>query len=188
MGSNLPTRSIRPSAFYPTQPRSGNVSSDTVYRMENMLIQGTHPLTYAQCYAGSLSLSQSIATKDLTGTLSVTSGSTTVTGAGTAFTTELNPGQYVTAVNTATHVSYLLVVRRIISDTSYICWSAPTSSQSGMTGKKLPLCFALDQDISTQIFGNTVRTDKGTLLSAGDGVFRLNGSALSASLSVTRAP
>lgn len=188
MGSNLPVRSIRPSAFYPTQPRSGNVNSDTLFRMENMIVQGTHPLTYALCYAGTLSLSETIATSDLTGTLAVTSGSTTVTGTGTAFTTELNPGQYVLAVNATTHESYLLVVRKIVSDTSYICWKAPTSSKSGMTGKRLPVIFAVDQDRGTQIFGNTVRLDRGTLLSVGDGTFRLNGSALSSSLSVTRAP
>ncbi len=164
------------------------MSDDTIFRLENMIIYGTHPLTYAQSYAGSLSLSQTIDSKDLTGTLAVTSGSTTVTGSGTLFLTELNPGQYVTAVNTSTHVSHLLVVKRIISDTSYICWKAPTASGSGLTGKKLPVVFALDQDIATQIFGNTVRTDRGTLLSTGDGVFKLNGSALSASLSVTRAP
>lgn len=188
MGSNLPVRSIRPSAFYPTQPRSGNVNDDVIYRLENMVIQGTGSLSYAQNYAGTLSLSETIATSDLTGTLAVTSGSTTITGTGTAFTTELNPGQYVTAVNTVTHESYLLVVRKIVSDTSYICWKAPTSSRSGMTGKRLAIVFALDQDRCTQIFGKTVRNDRGTLFSVGQGTFRINGAALSASLSVTRAP
>lgn len=188
MGNNLPTRTIRPSAFYPTQPKSGNVNNDVLYRMENAIIQGNHPLTYVQSYAGSLSYSETIATADLTGTLTATSGSTTVTGSGTAFTTELNPGQYVLAVNTSTHASYLLVVRRIVSDTSFVCWKTPTSSKSGMTGKRLPVIFTVDQDRGTQIFGNTIRLDRGTLLSAGQGTFRLNGSALSASLSVTRAP
>lgn len=188
MGANLPTRVIKPSSFVPTQPRSGNVSDSTIFRLENLIIQGTHPLTYAACYAGSLSLSETIATSDLTGTLAVTSGSTTVTGTGTAFTTELNPGQYVLAVNATTHESYLLVVRKIVSDTSYICWKAPTSSKAAMTGKRLPVIFAVDQDRGTQIFGNTVRLDRGTLLSVGDGVFRANGTALNASLAVTRAP
>lgn len=188
MGSNLPVRSIRPSAFYPTQPRSGNVSNDTLFRLENMVIQGTHPLTYAVAYAGTLDRSQTIATSDLTGTLAVTSGSTTVTGTGTAFTTELNPGQYVIAVNTSTHASYLLVVRSITDDTHFVSWGTPASSKSGMTGKRMPVGYAIDQDFFTQIFGNVVRNDRGTLLSVGQGVVRKNGTALSASLTATRAP
>ena len=188
MGQNLPTRSIRPSAFYPTQPRSGNVSNDTIFRLENMVIQGNHPLTYAVAYAGSLSLSETIATSDLTGTLAVTSGSNIVTGTATAFTTELNPGQYVIAVNTATHASYLLVVRSITDDTHFVTWGTPTSSRSGMTGKRMPVIYAIDQDRFTQIFGNVVRTDRGTLLSVGQGVVFKNGAALNASLTATRAP
>lgn len=188
MGRNLPVRAIRPSSFVPTQPRSGGVSDDTIFRLENMIIQGTNPLTYAMAYAGSLSLSETIATLDLTGTLAVTSGSTTVVGTGTAFTTELNPGQYVIAVNTSTHVSYLLVVRSITDDTHFITWGTPSSSRSGTTGKRLPVIYAIDQDRFTQIFGNVVRNDRGTLLSVGQGVVRKNGTALSASLTATRAP
>jgi hypothetical protein len=188
MSTQSYTRSIHPSAYVPTQPRSGGVSGNTIYRLENMIIQGEGDLTYAQAYAGTLSLSETIATSDLTGTIAVTSGSTTVTGTGTAFTTELNPGQYVIAVNATTHESYLLVVRKIVSDTSYIAWKAPTSSKAGMTGKRMPVLFAVDQDRGTQIWGNTVRLDRGTLLSVGDGTFRANAQALNASLTVTRAP
>lgn len=156
--------------------------------MENALIRGQGALSYAESYAGSLSLAETIATSDLTGTLAVTSGSTTVTGTTTAFTTELNPGQFVIAINTATHESYWLVVKQIVSDTSFIAWRAPTSSRSGMTGKRTPVMFAVDQQRGTQIWGTTVRNDRGTLLSVGQGIFRTNGTALSASLTVSRSP
>jgi hypothetical protein len=188
MGNNFPAKSIRPSRYVPTQPRSGNVNDGTLFRMENALIRGRDPLTYLECYGGSLSLSETIATSDLTGTLAVTSGSAAVVGTGTAFTTELNPGQFVIAVNTSTHESYWLAVKEITSDTSFTAWRATTSSKSGMTGKRTPVIFSVDQQRGTQIWGNTIRNDKGTLLSTGQGTFRLNGTALSSSLSVTRAP
>ncbi len=188
MGQNLPPRVIRPSAFCPTQPRSGSVSDDIIYRMSNAIIQGNNPLTYINSYAGSNSLSETIATADLTGTLGIVNGSATVTGAGTQFIQELNPGQYVLVVNSSTHTSTLLAVKTIVSATSFIAWRAASETTSGLTGKRLPLIFAVDQDRGTSIWGNVIRTDKGTLLGVGAGVFRVNGSALTASLTLTRAP
>lgn len=188
MGQNFPPKSIRPSRYVPTQPRSGNVNDGTIFRLENALIRGRGALTYIESYGGSLSLSETIATSDLTGTIAVTSGSAVVTGTTTAFTTEINPGQFVIAVNTVTHESYWLAVKTITSDTSFTAWRAATSTRSGMTGKRTPVMFSVDQQRGTQIWGNTVRNDKGTLLSTGQGVFRLDGTALTSSLSVTRAP
>ncbi len=188
MGRNLPTRNIRPAAYVPTQPRSGNINNDVIYRMSNMKIVGTGVMSYVQAYAGSNSLSQTIATSNITGTVAISNGSTTVTGTGTTFLTELNPGQYVLVVDSATHKSYLLAVKRIVSATSFIAWRAPDETASGLTAARLPVMFAVDQDIGTQIFGNTIRNDQGTLFSVGQGVFRANGSALSSSLTVTRAP
>lgn len=189
MGNNFPPKSIRPSRYCPTQPKSGSLSDgSTIYRMENTIIRGRGMLAYLECYGGSLSLSETIATSNLTGTLAVTIGSAVVTGTATAFTTELNPGQFVIAVNTVTHESYWLAVKTITSDTSFTAWRAVTSTRSGMTGQRTPVMFSVDQQRGTQIWGNTVRNDKGTLLSTGQGTFRLNGTALSASLVVTRAP
>jgi hypothetical protein len=155
--------------------------------MQNMIIQGIGNLSYPQCYGGSLSLSQTIATLNLTGTIAI-NGTSTVTGTTTAFTTELNPGQFVLLVNSGTHKSYLIAVKRIIDDTHFICWQTPADTASGLTGTRLPVIFPVDQDIGTCIFGNFKRLDKGTLLSVGQGVARINGSALSSSLTLTRAP
>lgn len=153
-----------------------------------MKIVGRGTMTYAQAYAGSNSLSQTIATSNLTGTLAVSSGSTTVTGTGTSFLTELNPGQFVLVVNSVAHTSYLLAVKRIVSATSFIAWRAPTETTAGLTGVRLPVMFAVDQDIGTQIFGNTIRNDRGTLFGVGQGSFRANGSALSADFDLSRSP
>ncbi len=188
MGENLSPRVIRPSAFVPTQPRSGSVNDDVIYRMGNMIIQGNNPLTYLNAYAGSNSLSETIATADLTGTLAIANGSATVTGSGTQFIQELNPGQYVLVVNSSTHTSTLLAVRTVVSATSFIAWRAAGETTSGLTGKRLPLIFAVDQDRGTSIWGNVIRNDKGTMLGVGAGVYRQNGSALSGSWTLTRVP
>lgn len=188
MGANYPPRVIRPSRYIPTEPRSGNVNNDVLFRMSNTKIKGSGALAYAEAYAGSLSMSESIATLDLTGTLGITNNSTAVTGVGTAFTTELNPGQFVHVVNSVLHTAYLLVVRRINSSTSFTCWRAPTETTSGLTGKRLPRMFSMGVDRGTQIWGNTIENDRGTLFSVGAGTFRRNGTALNATLAVTRDP
>lgn len=164
------------------------MNNDVVYRLQNAKIVGQGSLSYAQAYAGSLSLSQTIATSNITGTVAISNGSTTVTGTGTQFVTELNPGQYVLVVDSATHKSYLLAVRKIASATSFTAWRAPDETASGLTGVRLPIMFAVDQDIGTQIFGNTIRNDQGTLFGVGQGSFRANGSALSADFDLSRSP
>lgn len=161
------------------------MSDDSLFRMSNALIRGQAPLTYAECYAGSLDLSETIPTSNCTGTVSI-NGTTTVTGAGTSFFTELHLGQFCLVVSGS--ASYLLVVEKIVSDTVFTCSRAPDATAGGLTLVRLPVLFAVDKDRGSQIRGKTVRSDKGTLLSVGDGTFRLNGTALSASLACTRAP
>lgn len=187
MGGNA-LRIIRPSAYVPTQPKTGAVSDGTLYSMANAIIKGSDPLTYAESYAGSLSMAETIATANLTGTVALTSSSTTVTGTLTVFTTELNPGQWVMVVNAATHKSHYLVVRRINSDTSFTAWRAPDETVSGLTAARLPVIFPVGVDRGTQIWGLTIENDRGTLFSVGAGTYRRNGTALSATLAVTRDP
>lgn len=186
----MPIRIIRPARYSPTQPRSGDTSDDALFRMSNSLIRGQAPLTYAECYAGSLSLAETIATSNCTGTVALTSGSTTVTGTATTFISELHLGQFCLVVDAGDNRSFLLVVEKIVSDTSFICSRAPsfTGTTTGETLVRLPIIFPVDKDRGTAIRGNVLRFDKGTLLSVGDGVFRLNGSAVSSSLTLTRAP
>jgi hypothetical protein len=184
----MPTRVIRPGRFIPTASRSGDTGDDSLFRMQNLIIQGLDPQPYATCYGGSLSLSETIATSNLTGTIALTANSTGVVGSGTAFTTQLHLGQFVLVVDSANNRAAFLGVLRIISDTSFICASAPTFSTTGKTGVRLPILFPIDIQRGTAIWGNVIRLDKGTLISVGDGTFRLNGSAISSSLSLTRAP
>lgn len=171
-------------------PRSGSTSDDSWFRMSNALVKGKPPYTYTEGYTGSLSLSETIATSNCTGTIALTTGSTTVTGTGTAFVSELHIGQFAFVVDAGDNRSFLLVVEKIVSDTSFICSKAPTFSGTvtGETLVRLPVLQSLDKDRASFIWGSAARSSAGTLFTAGDGVLRLNGSALSASLTMTRAP
>lgn len=158
--------------------------------MNNAFVKGKPPLCYTESYSGSLSLSETIATSNCTGTIALTTGSTTVTGTGTAFISELHLGQFTLVVDAGDNRSFLLVVEKIVSDTSFICSKAPTFSGTvtGETLVRLPVLQALDKDRASFIWGSAARSSKGSLFTAGDGVLRLNGTALSASLTMTRAP
>ena len=69
-------------------------------------------------------------TSNLTGTVSITNGSNTVTGSGTAFTTQVNPGDIIRISNTgATN----FLVSTVTSATVMNLINAPTNTRTGMT-------------------------------------------------------
>lgn len=68
-------------------------------------------------------------TSTLTGTVSITSGSNTVTGSGTAFTTQINPGDILRIANTGT-TNFL--VSSVTNDTSLTLLNAPSNTRTGM--------------------------------------------------------
>jgi hypothetical protein len=179
-------RAFRGDPWFASAPTTGNAGS-LVYRLQNMLKRGLGTESYYESAIGPLSLSQTIATGNLTGTLAINS-TTTVTGTGTAFLSELRPGMMVFVVNSGTNASYLLGVDRIVSDTSFIAFRSPGVTLSGLTGVILPVCYAVDTVLGSSLAGNAVKTDKGTLFSVGAGTLRLDGSAISASLTLSRSP
>jgi len=183
----VPVRTIKGATYFPTSPRSGNMG-DLIFRMSNIWKRGSNGTSYHECAASLQDLSETIANTALTGTIALTSGSKTVTGTGTAFTTELHLGQFFLVVDTVGSQSFLCVVERIDSTTSLVISRAPSASVSGKTGYRLPVMFAVDTQRGTALRGNVVKLDKGTLFSVGDGTFRLDGSAISNTLALTRAP
>lgn len=183
----MSTRTFRGNPYWPTSPRSGN-AADHAFRMSNCWKRGRNGTSYHEAAASPLNLSETIANSALTGTLATTASSTTITGSGTAFATELHLGQFFLIVDAAGNRSFLCVVERIDSNTSLVVSRAPSASVSGKTGYRLPIMFAVDTQRGTALRGNAVRTVKGTLFSVGDGVFRLNGSAISGSLTLSRTP
>ncbi len=184
-----PARTINGSApYFPTAARSGG-GAEFIFRQQNLWKRSGAGSGYWEVAAGPQDLSETIATSALTGTLSTTANSTTVAGTGTAFTTELRPGQFFLVVDAAGNRSFLCCVERVVSATSVIVSQAPSASVSGKTGYRLPVIFALDAQRGTALRGVVVRNDRGTLFSVGDGTFRLNGSALSgSSLTLARDP
>lgn len=156
--------------------------------MSNVWKRGTGESSYHECAAAPLNLSETIANTALTGTVATTASSRTITGTGTAFTTELHLGQAFLIVDVAGSQSFFCVVERIDSATSLVISRAPSSSVSGKTGYRLPIIFPVDTQRGTALRGNVVKLDKGTLFSVGDGTFRLDGAAISNTLVLTRAP
>lgn len=169
--------------FVATSPRTGN-ERPSVLRGKNLIFRGSEQTGYYyEVFAGLKDMGENIADAALTGTLSLTSGSTTVSGTGTAFLTELHIGQFVLAG------SSLLVVDDILSDTSFLSGRPAAATQSGQTGYRAGVIFPLNKRRGTLLRGNAFEFDKGTILAVGDGTLRVNGAALSGtSLTAARQP
>lgn len=192
MGQALPPRTFRGGDFTATLPRTGE-DDGFAFRIRNMVQRG-HARRYYEVFQGSKDLSENVPLVALTGTIDCTQGDPIITGTGTIFTVECHLGQYIILIDEDADSSALLVVKRIISDISMEVWQGqneaqPTASFSGVTGWRMSVIFAVNDQRGTALRGNVLKLDKGTLLSVGDGTFRLNGTELSgSSLSLTREP
>jgi len=176
----MPTRSLKASPAVPSSPRTGGEGA-TLFRGQNFLLRGQAPHFYLEVYGGSQDLSETIASTALTGTLGLTASSKTVEGTGTSFLTELHPGQFILANGD------LLVVDEIVSATRFIAARAATATVSGVTGYRCPVLFEMGNKRGSLLRGNAIEFDKGNILCVGDGVLRVNGSALQgSSLSASR--
>jgi len=127
---------------------SGNIDTDfTFYKSFDISFGATGQATIttgdnSERFAGSGTLSDSATrsnyyivsrgsanTNTLTGTVSVTNGSNTVTGSGTAFTTQVNPGDLIRIANTGT-TNFL--VSEVTNDTSLKVLNAAGVTKTGM--------------------------------------------------------
>lgn len=180
-------KNYRPSHFVPTTSFTGG-EVPILFRGENMWIRiGRFGSIYAEGYSGNLDLGETIPTKTLTGTLAWDSTTKVVTGTGTLFITELHLGSFVLGDGGANQTE-LLVVEKIVSNTSIVISRKPTTTLSGKTGYVLPVLFPIGTDRGSAIRGNVVQSIKGHYLGVGDGTFRVNGATLSSSLTLTRKP
>jgi hypothetical protein len=186
--SQYETKSLRASLFKPTSSLSGN-EAPSIYRGANMILRGgASENPYFECFAGNLDLSENydldVANFKLTdsggtATVAFTAGLTTVTGTNTVFKTDLHIGQKMIAG------TQCLAVREVVSDTSFICYRAPDTSESGLTARLLPQMSEMDGKRIVMRTGNAVTTGKGHILAVGSGILYRNGSALSSSLTAT---
>lgn len=163
-----------PATLYcPTQPRTGDLQP-TLLRLGNMILVGENGVYYLECYKGSLSIEETIPTDNLTGTISIGSGSIDVIGSGTAFSSELRSGQrfYVG--------EFMLIVNQIADDTHCTVYVAPTSAISAATAERAPVIYEIQGQRGTQTSGRSVESDKGAIIGAGFGTVRINGDPLDA--------
>lgn len=175
MGNQLEPQKVRGGAFIPTTGRSGS-TDDSIFRVESMALRGRPPHWYWENLAGERDLSEDAPLVALTGTLDLVEGDTTILGTGTLFLSELHIGQFVVVIDA--DPTEVLVVKRIISDTEYEAWRAPSVDLSAQTGYRMSILGTVNQDHFTMLWGNLIRLDKGSLLSVGNGIVRINGQGL----------
>jgi hypothetical protein len=164
-------RNFSANIYIPTSPRTGE-TPPTMLRLGNMILTGLGHDIYLQCYAGTLNLSETIPTLALTGTVSIANGSKSVVGTGTAFKSELRSGQRLFVG------AQFMVVDKITDDTHLTLYKAVDAIVSAATVQRLPVLYEIQNQRGTQIAGNAVESDKGTILGAGFGTVRINGSVL----------
>lgn len=157
--------------YQPTAPRTGNAGGSWL-RLKNMILTGEDSQQYFTCYKGSLNISETIATSNLTGTLAGTIATKNIVGTGTAFKTELRQGQFVFAG------TELFVVDQVTDDTHLTIYRALTAALVAATGKRLPVLFEINRKRGSLIQGNAIQLPKGTILATGTGTLGLNGAVL----------
>ncbi len=152
-----------------------------ILRGSNVILRGNGDLTYFQAYKGSKDLSEPIPADSIAGTLAFSPASLTVTGTGTAFLDDLHLGQMLLANEE------VLVVRRLVSQTSFITDRLPITTETIASAERLPVIFALDTKRGAMRRGNAIKFDKGTIIAVGDGALYVNGTVLAGeSLVATR--
>lgn len=192
MGRALEPRTVRSGEYNPSRPRTG-ANDLSIFRKNNLITVGSDGEFYELVYSGEANLNENIDLIALTGTLALTADSVTITGTGTLFLTECHLGQRILLMPGDLSFSYLIVPRRIISDTEMEVWRTPAGppwpTVSGLVGWQMSRLFTLNQQRGVALWGNAIQLDKGSLLSVGSGVLYLNGAPLPGTpLTMTREP
>ena len=170
-------KSYRPAPYVPSISMGGD-EEPILLRAENMWLRSSRfGNPYAESFTGNLDLSETIATKTLTGTLAWDSTTKVVTGTGTAFLSEVRLGSFILGDGGA-GLTELLVVEKVTSNTSITISKKPTATATGKTGYVLPVIFPVGSDRGTCISGNVLQFPTGHYLGVGDGTFRVNGTAI----------
>lgn len=100
-----------------------------------------------------------IAQASLTGTVNVSSTSANVTGTGTAFLTELKPGQYIN-INGGTSNNIIRRITAIVNNTVLIAESNSSFTGTGIAPKKAwPAYVPIELSYNTNIVANTTSSD-----------------------------
>ena len=193
MGQALEPRVIRSGPYRPTVPYTGD-DDGSIFLKRNLITQGRDGRYIERVYSGEGNQDETLDMVPLTGTLDLTIDSDTVFGAGTLFFTECHLGQRILLMPVDGSFSYLIIPRRIVSDTEMQVWinqsvGPPWPTIAGLTGWQMPRLWTQNQQRAVALWGNTIELDKGSILSVGSGELTLNGQPLQgSSLSMTREP
>ena len=175
----MPVLTLKPVPYRPSSPLAGN-EADAIIVGRNAVMRGTAPQVVYEAYPGSENLGENYAGVPLTGTVSFTAGTTSVTG--TNFYEELHIGQKLLTAG-----GEVLSVAEIISDTEFRNGRPLQTSAINEAASRGQRLFPLDVNRGVQLWGNAAQFDKGTIVSVGDGVLYRNGAALpGTSLTATR--
>jgi hypothetical protein len=118
---------LKPAPFAPTTSFAGDEVPLIVAGENQWLRFGRFGTIKSESYGGSVNLSETIATKVLTGRLTWSSTSKTVTGVNTLFIDELHLGSFVFIDNGASNTD-CFVVEKIVSNTSFITSRIPQAT------------------------------------------------------------
>lgn len=166
--------------YRPSSPVTGN-ESDSLYRAANLVLAGKLGENFYRVYAGSENIGETFTATAVTGTLSFSPSSLTVTGTGTSFLNELHRGQMIFCNAEA------LVVDRLVSQTSFIAARLPTTTAAGVAATIPPRLDAMDVFRVALLWGNAILSDRGNIVAVGSGVLYKNGAVLpGSSLTATR--
>lgn len=172
--------SLKPQGFFPTASRAGTPSA-AIFRGANGFIRGSGQDKSFQSYRGSLDLNESTPPVALTGSITCSVGSRVVTGTGTNFFEELRRGMML-----VTLAGNVLVVEEVTSATAFTACELPTATETTVSAFRMPILFEVNNRRGTLLSGRAHEFDRGHIVAVGSGVLRLNGTALSASLTATR--
>ncbi len=167
----MPTTTFTSVPYRPSAPLTGN-EAPAIYRGQNMLLRGQIGNLFFGAYQGSENLDEPLPLDNLTGVISFSPLSRTLTGAGTLFQDELHIGQMIISVND------VLSIQSIESQTSATLYKFPTTSESGVFGYKARILIPLNTQRASLFWGDVTLTDKGNLVAVGDGTLLINGSIL----------
>lgn len=186
MGQNLAPKSLVPAAYIPTAPRTGS-EGGYLYRVKNMILRGATGHDYVEVYGGNKNLSEDIPELAASGVGDYVIGALTIPGlSGPAYRAELRPGQF---IYTQSVPRCLEAIEEVLAN-ALIAVSRPIP----VTGAsrillRPPIIFEVNKKRGTLITGSAVQFDKGTIICAGSGTLRLNGSVLAGtSLAATKRP
>lgn len=168
----MPTIALVSSVYRPSQPVTGQ-EANSLYRGAGLMLSGRLGENFYRAYAGSRNIGETFTGVALTGTISFSNASTTVTGVGTTFLNELHRGQIIVASN-----GEPLVVDKLVSTTSFICGRLPTTTGAAVTAIIPPRLEAMDVHRMALAWGNPIVTDKGNILTVGSGILYKNGAVL----------